>query len=239
MATVIRFFTVATIALATSMASADVISTFDADLDGWTLFQNSGPNFDWIPTGGNPGGYLGATDNTSDWAYVRAPAKFLAPALYDGTFSFDLKHDNLQQPIGFPGIFNVRVGLQGAGLTLINEGGLPTLDWVNYSFALNETSAAGWRKFSNFSQNYSPGAPQATQSEMQSVLAALSMIVIATDYTLASTDSGVPQIDRTHVDNVRLTIVPEPSSFALALLAALATAAWHRNRSFVGQVPRT
>jgi hypothetical protein len=206
----------------TAPATADVVSTFDSDLDGWTLFQNAPPSFDWVAANGNPAGHMAATDNTADWAYVQAPAKFLAPAKYDGTFSFDLKHDNLQEPIGFPGIFNVRVGLQGAGLTLINESGPPTLDWVNYSFALNESSATGWRKFDNLSQNYIPAAPQATQAEMQSVLAGLTRIVIATDYTLASTDSNVPQVDRTYIDNVRLTVVPEPASVALLTLATLA-----------------
>ena len=206
-----------------STGMADVVSTFDTDKDGWTLFQNAGPNFDWIASGGNPGGHIAATDNTSDWAYVKAPDKFLAPALYGGTFSFDLKHDNLQQPVGFPGIFNVRVGLQGAGITLINEGGLPTLQWQNCSFLLEESAAAGWRKFSNLSQNYSAAAPLATRAEMESVLLGLSLLVIATDFTLASTDINVPEIDRAYIDNVRLTTVPEPAS---CLMVGSGLAAW-------------
>lgn len=212
--------------LATTAAQAgEIISTFDTDSDGWTVFQNTSPDFDWIPAGGNPNGHIGATDNTSDWAYVQAPSKFLGPAQYGGTFSFDLRHDNLQQPSGFPSIFNVRVGLQGAGLTLINEGALPTTDWENYIFTLDESSLAGWRKFSNLSQNYSAGAPSVTSAEMQSVLDTLTRVVIATDYTLASTDSNVPEIDRTYIDNVRLTTVdeavPEPSTFVLAALGLL------------------
>ena len=204
-------------------ARADVTSTFDTDKDGWTVFQNTAVNFDWIAVGGNPAGHIGATDNTADWAYVQAPSKFLTPAEYDGTFSFDLRADNLNQPAGFPGIFNVRVGLQGAGFTLINEGPLPTTSWTNYSFNLNETSAAGWRKFSNLSQNYSPLAPQATQAEMQSVLDGLTRIVIATDYTLASTDSNVPEVDRTYIDNVRLSTVPEPATLLLVSVALVAS----------------
>jgi Laminin B (Domain IV)/PEP-CTERM motif len=211
-------------------ALADIVSTFDTNLEGWTQFQNSGANFDWIASGGNPAGHLGVTDNTSDWAYVQAPTVFLTPALYNGTFSFDLRHDNLQEPAGFPGIFNVRVGMQGAGLTLINEGPLPTLGWVNYSFQLNESSGAGWRVFSNLSQNYSLTAPQATLAEMQSVLAGLSRLVIATDYTFASTSSNVPEIDRTYIDNVRLTTVPEPSGIALAGIAGVLGLASRRCR---------
>ncbi len=211
-------------------ANGDVISTFDTDKEGWTQFQNSGPNFDWVAGGGNPAGHLGATDNTSDWAYVQAPSAFLTPARYNGTFSFDLKHDNLQQPPGFPGIFNVRVGMQGGGLTLINEAGLPTLNWKNYSFQLNESAAAGWRKFSNLSQNYNSAAPLATLAEMQLVLAGLSRLVIATDYTLASTDSNVPQIDRSYIDNVRLTTVPEPSFGLLGCGIALGGILLRRRR---------
>ena len=200
---------------------ADVVSEFATGLEGWTQFQNSGSGFDWVASGGNPAGHLGVTDNTDDWAYVQAPAMFLAPALYNGTFSFDLKHDNLQQPAGFPGIFNVRVGIEGAGLTLINEAGLPTLNWQTYAFQLNESAGAGWRKFSNLSQNYSTAAPLASLAEMQAVLSGLSRLVIATDYTLASTNSGVPEIDRTYIDNVRLSTVPEPSALALLGIAGV------------------
>lgn len=208
--------------LAASSARAGVVeSTFDTDADGWTLFQNAGAPFGWIAAGGNPNGHIGATDKTNDWAYVQAPSKFLVPAEYDGTFSFDLRLDNLQQPVGFPGIFNVRVGLEGAGLILINEGALPTTSWQTYSFALN-APAAGWRKFSGFSQNYSGAAPLATEQELRDVLAGLTRLIIATDYTLASIDSNVPQIDRTYLDNVRLSTVspaiaavPEPASLAI------------------------
>jgi hypothetical protein len=59
---------------------------------------------------------------------------------------------------------------------------------------------------------------------MQSVLAGLSRIVIATDYTLASTDSNVPEVDRTYIDNVRLSTVPEPATGALVFAALVAAA---------------
>jgi hypothetical protein len=233
--------------LGASHAQAGIVtSTFDTDTDGWTMFQNAGPQFGWIATGGNPGGHIGATDQTSDWAYVQAPAKFLAPAQYGGTLSFDLRVESLAQPVGFPGIFNVRVGLQGAGFTLINEGALPTLSWTNYSFTLDGTT--GWRKLfptslnpSALSQNYSSSAPLATEAEMQAVLAGLTRLVIATDYTLASTDSNVPQVDRTYLDNVRLSTVdavPEPSSllmFSMGTCLAAISASRRRNRGLGGR----
>ncbi|MEQ1904216.1 MAG: PEP-CTERM sorting domain-containing protein [Pirellulaceae bacterium] len=217
-------------------AHADVVSTFDANLEGWTQFQNSGPNFSWIASGGSPAGHLGVTDNTNDWAYVQAPSSYLTPARYNGTFSFDLKHDNLQEPPGYPGIFNVRVGMQMAGLTLINEGALPTLSWARYSFLLNESAGAGWRKFSNLSQNYTTAAPLATLAEMQSVLGGMSRLVIATDSTWASTASNSTQIDRTYIDNVRLTTVPEPSGLTLlGIGSVLCLASRRRSRTLRGQ----
>jgi hypothetical protein len=51
-----------------------VVSTFDADLDGWT---GNGDNVVfWVAQGGNPDGYLTTEDQGGDWAYVIAPAKF-------------------------------------------------------------------------------------------------------------------------------------------------------------------
>ncbi|MGL4513265.1 MAG: laminin B domain-containing protein [Lacipirellulaceae bacterium] len=213
-----------------SQAKGDVISTFDIDADGWTLFQNAGAPFGWVSSGGNPGGHITATDKTNDWAYVQAPAKFLAPALYGGVFAFDLRVDNLDAPPSFPGLFNVRVGLQGAGLTLINEGPLPTTSWNSFSFALDEAAGSGWRKFSNLSQNYSAGAPQATQSEMLAVLAGLTRVVIATDYTNAALDSVNQPIDQIFIDNVRLSEVPEPAAAAIlaSVCAALCSSRKHR-----------
>ena len=67
------------------------------------MFQNAGPQFGWIAAGGNPGGHIGATDQTSDWAYVQAPSKFLVPAQYGGTLSFDLKVESLDNPRDFLG----------------------------------------------------------------------------------------------------------------------------------------
>lgn len=202
--------------LLASAARADVISNFNVDDEGWTAFQNAGAPVQYFASGGNPGGYIGVTDYTDEWAYLQAPSKFLVPAQYNGSLSFDLQFLN-DQPAQFPTIYSVRVGLQGAGLTLINEGALPATTWLNYSFALDEL--AGWRKFSSLSQNYSAANPIPTQAEMQAVLANLTRVAIATDYTdtfLNATPSG---LEVTYIDNVRLTTVPEPSVLAFFALA--------------------
>jgi hypothetical protein len=216
------------ILVAAVTASGAVVSTFGTDNEGWTTFQNVGASVQYISTGGNPDGHIGATDKTADWAYVQAPSKFLVPAEYNGTLSFDLKAINTV----FPVLYNVRVGLQGgAGLTLISESSVPTAGWLNYSFLLNESS--GWRIFSNLSQNYSSLAPTPTQSEMQSVLASLTRIVIATDYSDAFLD-GTSGIDSAYLDNVRLSTseVPVPAAlplFASALIGG-GVIAWRKRR---------
>lgn len=68
----------ASIALAffSTTASAQVSTTFDTDLDGWTI---SGDNTHfWNPVDGNPDGCLEVPDNASGpWSTALAPPKFL------------------------------------------------------------------------------------------------------------------------------------------------------------------
>ena len=229
----------AAIWFSSSAARADIVSDFSINDEGWTAFQNVGAPVQYFAAGGNPGGYISVRDYTADWAYLEAPAKFLVPAAYGGSLSFDLKIFN-SHPAQFPNIYSVRAGLQGAGLTLINEGTLPTTSWANYSFTLDELS--GWRKFSDLSQNYSASAPIVTQVEMQSVLANLSRVVIATDYSNADLADTPNIFDDTHIDNVRLTTpIPEPSTLGLFALAALtcslAGRAQPRNRRSIPRPP--
>jgi PEP-CTERM motif len=63
----------------TSSARADVVSTFDMGLDGWSGLATQGPasQYSWGATGGNPGGYFDFIDQASTSGAIAAPVKFL------------------------------------------------------------------------------------------------------------------------------------------------------------------
>ena len=79
------------------------VSTFGTDADGWVVADRSELDLHFIGTrpvihitpGGNPGGFLQASDTTTNWWYWRAPAKFLGDKsiAYGGSLSFDLISD--------------------------------------------------------------------------------------------------------------------------------------------------
>ena len=190
-------------------------ATFDADAEGWTSEGNGGGGLSWESTGGNPDGHLKMDDVNNGWGYFKAPT-ISQPLLYGGSFSFDLRHEGVGS-----NVYNVRVALQGAGLTLINESVLPTDSWATYSFTMDENT--GWRKFSDLAQNYSNAEPAASQAEVQSVLAAPTGLFIAADYNDFSSSGQ----DETYLDNVNVDAVPEPATMVLAGAAGLA---WLRRR---------
>jgi hypothetical protein len=197
-----------------------VLSTFDSDSDGWISFNNGAENVVWTASGGNPDGHIRLTDLTSSWGYFQAPAKYLGDAEYGGGFSFALRVVN-SDPINFPQIYDVRTALVGNGLFLLNE--LPTVpsttSWTNYVFSLDETAAAGWRSFSNLSQNYTTSAPLVTQAQFIGVLNNLTHVLISADYSDGFLNLTPPITDQAWIDSVQLDavdiIVPEPGTMVL------------------------
>lgn len=175
-----------------------VASTFDTDDEDWTVVNDA-----YAPVyhaeGGNPGGYISATDKGQGlYWYWRAPAKFYGDfsMAYGRTLTFDLK----QSPVGQANRDDVI--LTGGGIQLIyNTPYNPGADWTSYSILLHES--AGWI-------NKATGSA-ATQAEIQTALSALSDLQIRGEYT-TSRDIG-------SLDNVVLgagatpteTVTPGPS----------------------------
>lgn len=61
-------------------------STFDTNSEGWSVADWNNPDLTtivqtfsvgWISSGGNPGGYINASDLGGNWFWFSAPAKFL------------------------------------------------------------------------------------------------------------------------------------------------------------------
>jgi hypothetical protein len=181
--------------------AATIISTFDSDLEGWT----KGPEgaFNYISTGGNPGGY-------ALYSVVGAPSNIIAPdaflgnlSAYDGgTFSWDgVATDEGSGSV--PGSYaygKVTVtGTAGSATSaLIPSADRPTL--------------AGW---SSYSHDFTAADFGKTEGEWDAILANVTSITLGGNAYGGSENLGY--------DNIALNAaVPEPSSTALLGLGGLA-----------------
>jgi hypothetical protein len=176
-------------------------STFDSGAEGWTVIggaQSRSATPDFIPTGGNPGGYISANgDVPGSVRYWQAPPKFLgnASSAYGKALNFDLRQSMTDDQ--FDG---EDVVLEGGGLKLVYDAPYnPGTNWTAYAIPLIET--AGWKKDTL-------NGPAPTPAEIQAVLTSLTLLQIRGDYR-----SGV---DTGDLDNVVLNGAPKgvgPSFF--------------------------
>ena len=117
-----------------STAKATIISTFASDLEGWTIDNG---NVAWIETGGNPSGYLEATDTDGDWMWVYAPNKFFGDlsSFSGGTIGFDSKYTAANSnPVDRFG----EISLTNGGTTITRDI-VPdplTATWETYEYSL-------------------------------------------------------------------------------------------------------
>lgn len=215
-------------ALVSGSAHAQVSYGFDGGDEGWDRSRD-GAVITWVAPGGNPGGYLVASDVGNGWAYVQAPEALVSAGLeYGGQILLDLRYP--EDVNSDPPFYNVRVALTGNGLILISEreDTPPAASWDTYAFDIVETDR--WRIFASLDQNYSESAPPPTEAELRSVLDDLDAFYVATDYSDATLAVGTTDI--VHIDNVDIRApqaVPLPgSALAGLMLLLLATAALAR-----------
>lgn len=196
--------------LAVGAPAHAMTSTFTTGDEGWTTDSNGNEPVVW-----NDIGFIDVHDKTNDWAYLKAPASFLAPIAAGGSFRFDLRHEVGE---GEGRNYGVRVALSGAGTTLIAALDTPTDVWTTYVFPLTE--GAGWRSFDSPQRDYTNQASLADLALLNTVLGDLSGVYIATDYTNGNRDNF--RIDRTFIDNVQLLAapVPEPDTWHMLLAGA-------------------
>jgi|GEM_PF-6231053 len=178
-----------------------VVSTFDTDADGWTVFADAN-DIQWFDEGGNPDGYASALDmGQGVWWFFQAPEKFLGDksAAYGDTLSFDLRQ-------------SVTTGQgDGADIILISDSltlyfdtpNNPGTDWTSYSVALHESG--GWTK------NGLSGDPP-TMEEMISVLSSLTTLRIRGEFSNSSRDRG--DIDNVIMGSGDMSSIRVADSFA-------------------------
>lgn len=164
-----------------------LVSTFDTDDEDWRTTPDArrNPLPDFVATGGNPGGYLTASDLASgDVWYFCAPAPFLADqsALYGGIFRYDVKQNLTTSQFAAPDV--TLTGRNGTILAFDIEPN-PGTDWSPRSVVL--LASSGWRVTDL-------AGPLATETQMQDVLADLDAVCIRGEYRSGS--------DRGDLDNV-------------------------------------
>lgn len=184
---------------ATAVAAA---GDFDAGLEGWTA---EGGTLAHVAAGGNPGGFLQLTDETSSNMFLVAPQnEFYSGNLsgyVNGFVQFDARLVSLSgaaTPFTTFGTITFSNGANSASLDLASLGE-PTDEWKTYSASL--TSPPWGHDFNAW----------------------LDILSNVTSLTV-NLESNSPIVETVGFDNFRLSGLPEPGTLALAICAMGAAA---------------
>lgn len=191
-------------------AHADITSSFDSSLDGWTGLGGSVAH---VVSGGMPSGHLQQQDTDETWMSVSAPGAYLGnlSAYLGGTVSFDALNVN-GLPANLPSLPQFgTVTITGSGgsasRVLVGAGSgqpAPGAGWTHYVATLD---AAAW------------------SGDLAGALAGVTSLTVS----LESRD-GLDEI--IGFDNFRLaTAVPEPSALWLLAVGLGGVAVATRRRS--------
>lgn len=197
-------------------SQAQITSNFTANDEGWTAAHTGGTAaaFEYVSTGGNPGGHLSASPPTSggsvnigmNWYWV-APVKFLGKHdfSYGQHIKFDLKQSTAGTDNTVSDIILRASGGQSIHLRLPEK---PGTEWTSYSIPLDVS--ADWR-------SNSVAGNVAFEHEIRRVLANLSQIQIRCKWINVAGYSS-------RLDNVVLEqseLKPAPTVASVAPTAAL------------------
>lgn len=195
------------LACAASAASAQTViaeTTFDRGAQGWRA-SNGVVDFTWSPAGGNPGGFIFATDADSDtlW-FFDAPAAYLGDlaGAYGGSLSYDLRTAGVAPPHQETYADIQILGTNGVRLVRV-VGQQPGMNWSSVVVPLVADGA--WRI-------ETVDGEAASALTFAQVLASVSEFRIRGDYQAAFETTGI--------DNVVLTAAPVPEPAAAWLLSA-------------------
>jgi len=199
--------------------AAGVSSTFDTDLEGWTM--DSVGEIAWESSGGNPGGYVKYVDGPGVGSAAIAPAKFMGDwsALAEvGVISYDHRIF----VVGTDPIFHARgIGISGPGGSAVWHGETPSgvSDWPTPP---DHTVRALLKESDWTVDSGSWSALLANVTDLR-----MSIEAFENGYT-----PGTPWVgDQTGLDNVYLgpRPIPAPGAFLLSTLG-MGLVGWMRKR---------
>lgn len=227
--------------LPVAAAAAPFNYTFDADTQGWVaIAAGPGQTTVYSPTGGNPGGFIGAQHfiNTGTGSGTLTGMLGVSRAItfdaadYGGTISFDSKVVSADPAIYDAGLARLTLGGVAANgrpfdFTLLLSGPV-TSTFGTSSFTLG--TAANWY----FYQLLDPNSPRtATEADFLAYLPFVTGINLFTSFKIDRGTNGALAVG---FDNISLTApapastpVPEPATLTL-LGAGLASIVARRSR---------
>jgi hypothetical protein len=194
-------------------------SSFDAGTEGWSITSLQIPGGGGTPLaqvgGGGVGGsgFVWTEDTANGRLWFVAPGAWTGD-YYQGSLSFYLLNPN-------PNVISTepRVRISGGGQTVYYFGGsAPGSDWVFDSAPLQ--GGPGW--YVTPESWIVPFVP-ATPAEVQTVMSGITSIWINADWVSRywGHPLGDDGHDLTSLDEVRLTPIPEPASYLLAVVGLL------------------
>jgi hypothetical protein len=196
------------LAAASSMASANFVSSFFDDDEGWRVDSSQSTegvaDFAWSASGGNPGGHLHARDIGAQggWWFLAPPTWSGDWSVYlGGTIRFDVFSIAGQDTRLNPPVEAVVLALEDGGRLRARFGAGAVLDqWTSIEVPIES------KFFSLTNSNYGSFAE---------ALAHVTRLIIPGDFVYR-------QEDVTRIDNVTVSAVPAPGTLPLLLAGAAA-----------------
>lgn len=170
--------------------SETVTSTFDEGTEGWTVVgdaQSGQVEPDHVSEGGNPGGYLEATDDTAGgvW-YWNSSQEYLGDksAYSGGTLSFDLNQSATDSQFNDTDVI-LESNDTRLGYDFGDSSTHPGQNWTSYEVPLSADD--GWT-------NLETDEP-ATQEEFDQILSDLNELWIRGEYREGSDTGGIDNVE--------------------------------------------
>ena len=191
--------------------NADILSTFDTNLDGWTMPNQQDSMFDWQSAGGNPGGFAQFVDGDADNStFITAPANFLGDwSGFDSIGSISFDHQQIDAGTGNTLVpFEIFLSGPGGSARFTEDHPGTIGPWLSVNAKLIESL------WSVENGSWSGLLADVTQFDIR-------IEVVDNNNTLG---------DHAGIDNIAVRSVPEPCGFCIILFGVSIAAISRRNK---------